>query len=276
MTMKNINIATIDFVPMSNAQRYLHRYRSLDGKAASFVEATVCRNELYFARPSSFNDPFDCRPSFSMEAPKARLRKYYEGVYSRQAPSMSRAVRRAESKSIARDPLRSPSHPDNLRDFKATYHASVTEKIGLLCLSEVPDDLLMWSHYADSHRGVCLVFDWQAPFFAEAQAVTYQKRRPCINPILQSRDEMLDNALLTKSDHWRYEKEWRVFQYKQGFGKYSFPPSTLVGIILGAQISEANRAMVHGWLVGRGSPIAVFQTALSDAEFTVTFEPCLG
>ena len=205
-----------------------------------------------------------------MEAPKALLRKYYEGVYARRAPLMNRTARRAESKSIVRDPLRNPNMPSNLHDFKATYHASVTDKIGLLCLSEVPDDLLMWSHYADAHRGVCLVFDWQSPFFAVAQAVTYQQKRPCINPIFQSHHEMVDRALLTKSTHWEYEREWRVFQYRQGFGQYPFPCEALVGVILGAQVSEANASMVHSWLVDRPTPVAVFQASLSSAEFVLT------
>jgi hypothetical protein len=143
---------------MPNEQRYLYRYRSLNN-----VEGIICRNELYFAQPSSFNDPFDCRPNFSMNGSKAHRQKFYEGVYSRQAPSMGRATRRAEAKSIARDPLRNPNNPDNLRDFTSAYHAKVTEAMGLLCLSEVPDDLLMWSHYADAHRGLCLIFDWNSP-----------------------------------------------------------------------------------------------------------------
>ncbi len=208
-----------------------------------------------------------------MEATKAQLRKYYEGVYARQVPSMSRAARRTESKEIARDPRRNPADPQNLRDFKTKYHTTVTEKIGLLCLSEVPNDLLMWSHYADSHRGVCLVFDWQTEFFGKAQAVIYQRKRPSLNPILQSYEQMLNHALLTKSDHWQYEREWRIFHYKQGAGVYLFPAQALIGIILGSQISPENRAQVVGWVGNRASPITLYQALVSDVEFAVNIEP---
>lgn len=260
---------------MFNERHYLYRYRSLTGEAASFVERTVCNNELYFAKPSSFNDPFDCRPSFSMEASKADLRRYFEGVYSRQAPAMSRAVRRAESKQISTDPTRNPAKPQNLLAFKTTYHSNVTEAIGLLCLSEVADDLLMWSHYADSHRGICLVFDWNTVFFGQAQAVIYQKNRPRLNPIFQSHEEMLNHALLTKSDHWLYEKERRIIQYRKGAGVYQFPEHALVGVVLGSQISSANRAIVVGWLGSRALPVTLFQASLSDVEFAISIEPCL-
>jgi hypothetical protein len=32
------------------------------------------------------------------------------------------------------------------------------DRAGVACFSALPDDLLMWAHYADKHRGVCLKF----------------------------------------------------------------------------------------------------------------------
>ena len=186
-----------------------------------YTQKIVCDAELFFANPLTFNDPFDCRPSFSMQATNDQLKAYYDGVLQRQAPSMNRAARRAESKQIATNPLRKPTIPKNLADFKQSYHDTVTRKIGLLCLSEVSNDPLLWSHYADAHRGICLVFDWQTEFFGHAQEVCYQAIRPLINPVFQSNEEMLDHALLTKSDHWKYEKEWRLVQYKKGADRKS-------------------------------------------------------
>ena len=103
----------------------------------------------------------------------------------------------------------------------------------------------MWSHYADSHSGVCLIFDWNEPFFAAAQPVAYAQRRPIINPVFDSNDEMLSHALLTKSAQWSYEPEWRIVHYRHGAGSYEFPPEALLGVILGPQISKENRALVE-------------------------------
>ena len=35
------------------------------------------------------------------------------------------------------------------------------------------------------------------------------------NPVSQSHDEMLDHAIFTKADHWKYEQEWRLIQYEK-------------------------------------------------------------
>ena len=37
--------------------------------------------------------------------------------------------------------------------------------IGIFSLSKVPDNILMWSHYADSHKGIVLEFDSNHAYF---------------------------------------------------------------------------------------------------------------
>jgi hypothetical protein len=208
-----------------------------------------------------------------MNASKAELKKYYEGVFARQSTSMNRKARRAESREISRNPQRNPARPENLKDFIASYREAVTSRIGLLCLSEVPDDILMWAHYANSHRGICLVFDHQVDFFAIAQPIVYQKARPNINPIHQSHEQMMERALLTKSEHWCYEREWRITRYEHGAGIYTFPPQALVGIILGAEISRENRVMVKNWALSRTEAVSLYQSRLSEKGFSVNIDP---
>jgi Protein of unknown function (DUF2971) len=52
-------------------------------------------------------------------------------------------------------------------------------RLGVLCLTERPDNHLMWVHYAHNHTGFVLGFDAHAPFFREDQRVlrkvVYQK-----------------------------------------------------------------------------------------------------
>lgn len=86
---------------------------------------------------------------------------------------------------------------------------------GILCLSRNWDNLLLWSHYADGHRGVCLGFD-----IVESPSVIDLRYQPnLIQP-----DELLEalkdptkgtdvvmRMLTTKHEGWSYEQEVRVF-----------------------------------------------------------------
>ncbi len=96
-----------------------------------------------------------------------------------------------------------------VRAFKNLQNATT----GLLCFSGNWTNPVLWSHYADKHRGMCLGFDVEK---TEAQPVEYQDER-----LLEKLDEVSDPSLLpmalqrrllkTKSHHWRYEEEFRRF-----------------------------------------------------------------
>jgi Protein of unknown function (DUF2971) len=96
----------------------------------------------------------------------------------------------------------------------------------LLCVSEVNDNLLMWSHYADSHSGVVIqlkcVEEVDNAILA-AKPIVYSDEIPTIGSVEdftklacgQAQRETILNSWLhtitfTKSADWKYEKEWRV------------------------------------------------------------------
>ncbi len=87
------------------------------------------------------------------------------------------------------------------------FLALTASTFGVLCFSERKDDLLQWAHYADRHKGICLGFD-----VAEDEKFGPVKYRRERLPFPQKLDQKFMRKLLsTKSVHWRYEKEWRVF-----------------------------------------------------------------
>jgi tetratricopeptide (TPR) repeat protein len=114
-------------------------------------------------------------------------------------------------------------------------------RTGVVCLTEHPDNLLMWAHYAQNHEGFVVGFDTTHAFFADRPAgsglrrVKYQLERPAlprsmveehlkhqprINPhgfvnVFVSRGEYAplvgdDDYRLVKSREWEYEGEWRL------------------------------------------------------------------
>lgn len=95
----------------------------------------------------------------------------------------------------------------------------------ILCFTSTPDDLLMWSHYADSHRGVVIEFDPHEfclnPDIPTFGPVIYQGDSPraftreellaiwtCQEP-MPSRQQADQQRVFTKHECWRYEHEWR-------------------------------------------------------------------
>lgn len=95
----------------------------------------------------------------------------------------------------------------------------------VFCVSEERDNLLMWAHYAKDHTGVVFEFlslpEEDNPL-SVAQPIEYVSSPPPFFSAYEWLDEIfsvkrLDNDALykryayIKSDHWSYEREWRVW-----------------------------------------------------------------
>ncbi|BDU69686.1 hypothetical protein GETHOR_17870 [Geothrix oryzae] len=82
----------------------------------------------------------------------------------------------------------------------------LSQSNGLLCFSHNWSNPVLWGHYADKHRGLCLGFDLPDGL---PQEITYIANRM---PQPKQVDEAFTrNLLFTKFDHWRYEEEYRVY-----------------------------------------------------------------
>ena len=139
------------------------------------------------------------------------------------------------------------------------------DKIGILSLSEDPLNMLMWGHYAESHKGLCLKFavSESEAFFGRAQTVVYSVDRPRFDPSLTGDTEAKNAsaAVLTKSIDWMYELEWRILN--EGSDNYKFPRDKLVGIIFGYRMAKAEREQVSE-MATKGNLGAVIYEAVPD------------
>lgn len=82
----------------------------------------------------------------------------------------------------------------------------------LSCFTKTFNNYLMWSHYADKHQGVCLEYDVNPASLDQRyilECVTYSNQLPQMDTALPM-EEQAKIFLLTKTYHWRYEKEVRL------------------------------------------------------------------
>lgn len=109
---------------------------------------------------------------------------------------------------------------EELIDFNSEFLEKAFKKIGIVSFSETNDNLLMWSHYADNHRGIVVTFDTSHDFFKkdgsrskELGRVHYRKdRMKALPQRLKDGFYMSDSTRIyfEKSDEWIYEKEHRL------------------------------------------------------------------
>jgi hypothetical protein len=243
----------------------LYKYRPID--PSGFTGRIFTHRELFFSPASSFNDPFESRFVLSMEATLEERIGKFRSILPTQRPDLEGAARESMAQDLANSFLLDST----------TTARGLTEmllaKSGVLCLSERNDDILMWSHYADHHRGLCLEFSTSGSeaFLAERLLpVSYSDKVPVWRYFIDDTHQMVTKVVLTKASHWRYEAEWRIIDPFNKPGPQSFPPLLLTGVILGARVSDPGRAQVFAWLDAFPTPVTVYQSSLRDDSYSLT------
>jgi len=216
----------------------------------------ILRNELIrFTQPSAFNDPFECRPFIQSIIGGLDLSDFSIPINllpDKQQEILAEVMERVEQLKRCIPKVRIPSGLEQeLRTvitgisnelserpvtelleqedakvlFRNILPTSLSAQIGILSLAERPDNLLMWSHYAQNHTGFVIEFDEEHSFFKSAsdgtehknpltlQRVQYSVGRPK-RPLINSIKDFEQNPswYLVKSEEWQYEHEWRMMR----------------------------------------------------------------
>jgi hypothetical protein len=154
------------------------------------------------------------------------------------------------------------------RDALRRTKSELAKRFGLLCFTKNWHNPVLWGHYANKHRGLCLGFDLPEQLL---ERVRYVKSRL---PWPDSLDEdFMKQLLLTKFDHWSYEDEYRVYVnleksendlYYANFSK----ELTLSQVIIGSE-SSISRSQLADALGDLASSVEVFKARSAFKTFKV-------
>jgi hypothetical protein len=225
----------------------LFKYRSLAGDNRYYTCRIVAHGRIYYAAPSQLNDPFDGRFSVNMDG----------------APLNAFGLSK-------RDEIKARA--------EAFLYDQTNQIVSVLSLSEVRDNVLMWSHYADSHAGICLELTIQTS--EELHQVRYTDARPQFyfaDVRERDRDQVrfrnsIISTLTTKASHWAYEEEWRCIDF-DGPGERPLPRGTLSGIIFGCRTSDSDKEMVRDWVRLGAQDVTFYQATEKDGAFALDIRP---
>lgn len=201
----------------------------------------------------------------------------------------------ASSPLIFNDPfefrLQKPPNPDGIESIRKAnphlFHLSDNDlcemsvdayeehlgKWGVVCFSKAgPDNILMWSHYADQHAGICLRFEG-GNLFAPAGSlieVKYEQDYPRLtfDPVWHV--DGLAKVILTKNSCWSYEQEARLIRV-DGPQLINYP-APLKEVIFGVRTSAVDQSRVRDAL-GDNSLVKCFQAMLHPTEYKILLQP---
>lgn len=264
----------------------LYKYRSLSGMQREYTLRLLSHGEIMLSSPRRFNDPFEARPRVILSGADAAISEYVRKLIANFRPGKTEAENQAAQQELLRIVERNPRAAFE----EALWH--ILDDYGILSLTHNPAHPLMWSHYADSHQGVCVEFDATRHFFPFAYQVRYQDEYPTVDPLVDSAGDTIGKAVVTKAAYWQYEEEFRVllpkwsgeekhrhiakttslvarkmFELHDGEGLYKIPPGVVTSVTLGARIRREDEEELMRVIRARSEPLRVRKAVLKSDAF---------
>jgi hypothetical protein len=245
--------------------RRLYHYQPFD---LTRLTRTIVERTIYCSNPAHFNDPWDCKPCFSKSflddtSKYDQIVQWFVDVGRKHNPLVEEDEHRRRAAILQ-------SNRGLLERMVAEatrgLEKAIAKQYRVYCLSTHPDAPLMWSHYAHSHQGICLEFSVQNELICAALPVQYRDTYPLFNLADDDVDASLE-VLLTKSDIWTYESEYRLIAAAPGYrapgvlptkdNHLKVPAGSLISVILGCSMPNEQRALVRSLIQDAGQGIAL-------------------
>lgn len=165
------------------APNCLYQYRS--GSKQDFEN--IKNKVVWTSKVSQFNDPYDC--DFNG--------RFFEDEYGTLVERVDEAVKTCYD------------------SMKKTVE-SLKENFTISCFSRFENSLLMWSHYANKHKGICICYATEDLSATKELLLPVLYETEKVNPYIKTCDGKIEmnqrirEILVRKSLEWKYEHEWRL------------------------------------------------------------------
>ncbi len=211
----------------------------------------LINGEFWLGLPKNLNDPFEGEFKIKPydKLPKKNL---IEFTYNLNPEFLNK-------KSIG-EKLLEIENDKNIfhNDLHSILKIRLKEKYGVTSFSYTKDDILMWSHYSDSNKGFCIMFDKNSLFDSlkypkewinfkdvEYNSTIAEAELEISKTSISFKNEK--TILISKLKVWKRERETRlftIFPNSTGDRRVKFGKQCIKGIIFGERIDPNNKQTV--------------------------------
>ncbi len=253
--------------------RVLYKYRNWEDR---FQKRILTKNELYFATTNQFNDPFDASLPFSYNQEDLTDENIFKKlVTTREYRHPLESQEELEKHSRERMRAIDFKANDYWHSIYSDYKENINKKIGICSLTAKRDNLLMWAHYANSHKGFCVGIDksilsalsaFNLILLTPVKHSNYFPKRPMfLND--KEQNEYLIEILSTKSKHWKYEEEYRLINFISPQTAIILPNEFIKEIIFGLKIKPESKEKIIRIRNKKFPKAKMFDTSIDSSKF---------
>jgi hypothetical protein len=236
--------------------QYVYRMRTVN----RYLFDSLINGEMWFSNPSDFNDPFDCDINMQIRnSSQEKIQNYFDKYLIKHFGK--KELSSINTERVSREEF------EKLLNLVAKR---VTNRKGIACFLSNCENLLMWAHYADSHKGISLKFDVleDTEFFSPSKKVLYTEDYPEYD-YLTDKNDFVNQMFFTKSKEWNYEGEVRVLKNKNG--NYKFKPNSLKEVVFGCKTPEVDKKTLKKIIKNYYPNTKLIQATKNESKFGLEF-----
>lgn len=227
------------------------KYRNLPRKIYRYVSASernieaIRSGNIWLCDPKRYNDPYDC--VFTIDYTSITTHRLRTGMFDEiceKMPKITSAIQDRKEEILSNpNPwaqiqkliLDQEEDEEMKREIEKAIniiqqkfiegmiehtYKKVIEALKVCSFSTCYDSFLMWAHYANDHKGICIEYDTTGFQYSDYRArflwpVVYTDTLLDITDLLVNDEKNINIYRYTlpslyKSQCWRYESEWRL------------------------------------------------------------------
>jgi len=272
---------------MLKTAKRLYKYRAFSALTIDCLLSDM----VFFADPSTFNDPLDTKPVVTADVLLADLKQIVRTLIERRLSAEMTAAAKTiryrgprtiqhigqlghkEVERMLAELAYKATDPEQGDDLDGNHQWLLEQQLqlelmkqydrGILSLAERNSCPLMWSHYGDQHHGLCIgyrvpdsgVASLHRVHYGGSRLVEASKVARMLDGDPLARKDVDEAVLLRKAGDWRYEKEWRLI----GQRGLADCPLELEDVTFGLRCKDTVKAAVVKALDERSRPVGFFE-----------------
>ncbi len=291
MTATNIRGQKV-FLPATR-QPILYKYFAPPAGSETYAEANLenllIQNQVRLSSNAEVNDPADMSPYIDHDHTQQDVENYFKRMINTPFDDPDAEAQRLE---LRKQTVNRAGRKIYARDHGQTHARVAIDAAqrnflgtGFTCMTEEWSNRLMWSHYGQSHKGICVGFRTRPnigeavlPFAANFLEVKYISDRPVwsIKAMMSGNQQadVITQTFFRKDKVWEYEKEWRYTSPIDDGAKISnggdiikIGSNEIVEIVFGMRVSKKSRISITDMISRSGKSPLMYDTKFAEKSF---------
>ena len=262
------------YVESKDVPKVVYKYRSWNNE---YDKRTLTDFELFQSSPARFNDPYDCKipvAHFLLEFDRPKQQRYFTRIVNDYKSHLSESEKILEVQRLIQEG-RFSDH-NWLKWADNDFIEDLNNRFGIVSLTPIKNNILMWAHYANCQKGYCIGFRSTILFnnpdhFGSGGKVQYPEVYPLIDPEEEHLQQMIKQVYL-KSKVWEYEQEYRLSKFDAADRIIKFDKDCVAEILIGCNASQETIDEIRDIASSNFPKVPIFKAYPERYNYQINFD----